>query len=303
MLSRRSKSNAIIARTGILFGLDGCGVFRITLCHLRIFERKSVLRVDTSGAGRDNGRHARLYHTKTKILHAPRSSDDWSLNRAWAAAFPIYAAQAAKIVRAVAGPKDWPLAKAVQNYLFDFLRDEYPHEWNWLAIKAKQMPLEDITPHNVDCLILFGRPEAMSANTLERIHDYWQCGGSVAAVRVSDFAMRGNARFASDLFGGEYYNEHLLQPAKISLLSDAHHPLLRGVQPFISRGGLHRYELSLSEATPILFGSCSGETLPVAWVRSKLGRRVFATTLGSPADFRQHGFLRLLANAIIWTAR
>ena len=259
--------------------------------------------MDTFGARRDNGRHVRLYHTKTKILHAPRSSDDWSLNCAGARHFQYTAPRPRKLY-AVAGPKDWPLAKAVQNYLFDFLRDEYPHEWNWLAIKAEQMPLEEITPHDVDCLILFGRPEAMSAGALERIHDYWQCGGSVAAVRVSDFAMRGNARFASDLFGGEYYNEHLLQPAKISLLSDAaHHPLLRGVQPFISRGGLHRYDLSLTEATPILFGSCSGETLPVAWVRSKLGRRVFATTLGSPADFRQHGFLRLLANAIIWTAR
>lgn len=207
-------------------------------------------------------------------------------------------------VYAVVGPKDRALAAAVQNYLFDFLSDEFPLEWNWMAIKAKQKPLADITPHDVDCLVLFGRPEAMNANVLERIHDYWQCGGSLAAVRIADFPLYGNARFAGDLFGGEYYNEHLLEPANISLLSQAgHHPLLRGVQPFISRGGLHRYELSLTEATPILFGSSSGETLPVAWVRSRLGRRVFATTLGSPPDFRNQCFLRLLANAIIWTAR
>ena len=206
-------------------------------------------------------------------------------------------------VYAVAGPRDWPLATAVQGYLLDFLGDEFAHHWNWLAIKAKQPPFDDIAPRDVDCLLMLGRDEAMSAGTLECIYDYWQCGGSVAAVRVSDFAMRGDSRFAGDLFGGEYYGEHLLAPAAISLPPDAgRHPLLRGVKPFIARGGLQRYELSLTEAAPILFGASSGETLPVAWVRSKLGRRVFATTLGAPADFRQPSFLRLLANAVIWAA-
>lgn len=207
-------------------------------------------------------------------------------------------------VYAVAGPTDWPLAAAVQSHLFDFLGDEFAHQWSWLAIKVKQPPFDDITPRDVDCLFMLGRDEAMSGRTLESVHDYWQCGGSVAAVRVSDFAIRGDGRFAGDLFGGEYYNEHLLAPAKISPLPEAgHHQLLRGVKPFVARGGLHRYELSLAEATPILFGTASGETLPVAWVRSKLGRRVFATTLGAPADFRNPSFLRLLANAIIWTAQ
>jgi Trehalose utilisation len=215
-----------------------------------------------------------------------------------------YAVLRPRKVFAIAGPQDRHLAELVQNYLLDFLGDDYPHEWNWVSIKAKGTPLGDITAHDIDCLILFGRPEALSAQDLEQIHDYWQCGGSLAAFRIADFAMRGNARFADEIFGGEYYYEHLLQPAKISLLHQAgRHPLLRGVQPFVSRGGLHRYDLPLTQATPILFGSVSGETLPVAWVRSRLGRRVFATTLGSPADFRHTCFLRLLANAIVWTAR
>jgi hypothetical protein len=207
-------------------------------------------------------------------------------------------------VCAIAGPNDRPLAELVQKYLVDFFGDDYPLDWNWVPIKAKTMHLEDITAHDMDCLILFGHPEVISAKALEHIHDYWQCGGSLAAVRIVDFALHGNARFAGELFGGEYYYEHLLQPAKISLLRHAgHHPLLSGVQPFISRGGLHRYDLPLTEATPILFGSAACETWPVAWVRSRLGRRIFATTLGSPADFRHPCFLRLLANAIIWTAR
>lgn len=207
-------------------------------------------------------------------------------------------------VCAVAGPKDQPLAALAQNYFADFFGDNYAVDWNCHAIKAKGMPVEDINPHDMDCLILFGHPEMMNGKALERIHDYWQCGGSLVAIRIVDFALHGGSDFAGEIFGGEYHYDHLLQPTKISVLNDAgHHPLLRGVQPFISRGGLHRYDLLLSEATPILFGTAGGETLPVAWVRSRRGRRVFATTLGSPADFRHPYFLRLLANAIVWTAR
>lgn len=207
-------------------------------------------------------------------------------------------------VYAIAGPKDQPLAMQVQNYLVDFLGDDYSMDWNCVTIKAKGMPLEDINPHDIDCLILFGHPAVMNVKALERIHDYWQCGGSLVAVRIVDFALHGSAKFAGELFGGEYHNEHLLEPCKIGLRHDAgHHPLLRGVRPFISRGGLHCYNLPPTEATPILFGSAAGEIVPVAWVRSRLGRRIFATTLGSPADFRHPCFLRLLANATIWTAR
>jgi hypothetical protein len=207
-------------------------------------------------------------------------------------------------VCAIAGPKDQPLAAQVQNYLVDFFADDYAIDWNSVAIKAKGTPLEDINPHDVDCLILLGNHAVMNAKALELIHDYWQCGGSLVAIRIADFALHGKAKFANELFGGEYHNEHLLQPAKISVPRNAgRHPLLRGVQPFISRGGLHRYDLLPTEATPILFGSSSGEIFPAAWVRSRLGRRVFATTLGSPADFRHPCFLRLLANAIMWTAR
>jgi hypothetical protein len=207
-------------------------------------------------------------------------------------------------VCAIAGPNDRPHAEQVQKYLADFFNDDYPLDWSWIPIKAKAVHLENLSAHDMDCLILFGHPEALGAKALDQVYDYWQCGGSLAAVRIVDFALHGGARFAGELFGGEYHYEHLLEPAKINVLCNAgQHPLLRGVQPFMCRGGLHRYDLSLAEATPILFGTAAGETLPVAWVRSKLGRRIFATTLGSAADFRHTCFLRLLANAIIWTAR
>ena len=207
-------------------------------------------------------------------------------------------------IRAVVGPKDQPSSMLVQKYLADFFAEDYAHDWNCSAIKAHGMPVEDLNPHEIDCLLLFGHPAVMNAEVLDRIYEYWQCGGSLVAVRIADLAQHGGSNFADDIFGGEYQCDHLLEPAKISLLHQSgNHPLLRGVHPFVSRGGLHRYNSLPPEATAIAFGSANDEAIPVAWVRSKLGRRVFATTLGSPADFRHPCFLRLLANAILWTAR
>jgi hypothetical protein len=205
---------------------------------------------------------------------------------------------------AVVGPKDQPLAAVMKNYLSDFFAEDYSLDWNCSAIKAEGKTEDDFNPHDIDCLILFGHPAVMNKTVLDWIYDYWQNGGSLVAVRIADFALHGGSNYARDIFGGEYLYEHLLQPAKISLLEQSgHHPLLRGVRSFMSRGGLHRYELLRSEATQIAFATMDGESLPVAWVRSKLGRRVFATTLGAAADFRHPYFLRLLSNAILWTAR
>ena len=210
-------------------------------------------------------------------------------------------------VQAVVSPKDYWLAMRLENYLADYLGDNYSQyslDWHCLAIKAKPMALDSIGAHESDCLVLFGHPAVMNAKALELIRDYWQRGGSLVGIRIADFALQGVGGLASEMFGGEYQAEHLLVPAKISALPDArYHPLLRGIRPFILTGGIHRYNLMPSEGTPILFASVAGETLPVAWVRASRERRIFATTLGSAADFRHPCFLRLMANAILWTSR
>jgi hypothetical protein len=205
---------------------------------------------------------------------------------------------------AVVGPKDQPLAALLKNYLFDFMGDDYSFDWNCISLKARGSSLEDLTPQGVDCLILLGHHAAMNDQVVEKIYDFWQSGGSLVAARIAEFAVHGMKEFAGHIFGGEYLNEHLLAPIKVTLPRHAgRHPLVRGIHPFILKSGLQRYDLLPAEGTPIAFGSAADETMPVAWVRARLGRRVFATTLGSPADFRHPLFLRLLSNAIVWTSR
>jgi type 1 glutamine amidotransferase len=41
---------------------------------------------------------------------------------------------------------------------------------------------------------------------------------------------------------------------------------------------------------------------PVTWVREYKKGRIFYTSLGHQKDFEQKDFLRLISNAILWTA-
>jgi hypothetical protein len=203
----------------------------------------------------------------------------------------------------IGGPDDQPLAKTAEKHLYDFFSDEYCLEIDRISVKAHKSLTVDINPNDIDCILLIGHQAAMNNETLEMIYDYWQCGGSLAAVRVADFSLHGSDNFANDIFGGQYEFEHLLSPVNIDILSGAgHHPLLRGIKPFISRGGLHRYDCLPNDATPILFAEVDDYLFPTTWVRSKLGRRVFATTLGAEPDFRHPIFLQLLSNAVLWAA-
>jgi type 1 glutamine amidotransferase len=74
------------------------------------------------------------------------------------------------------------------------------------------------------------------------------------------------------------------------------------VEPFHAGGSLYKVAQVASDAECLLTATIPGRREPVAWTRGHRGGRTFSTTLGHPADFRQPSFLRMLANAVIWTA-
>jgi len=43
--------------------------------------------------------------------------------------------------------------------------------------------------------------------------------------------------------------------------------------------------------------------VPVAWIKSYKGARVFTTTMGHPGDFLNEGFRRMLVNACCWALK
>ena len=40
--------------------------------------------------------------------------------------------------------------------------------------------------------------------------------------------------------------------------------------------------------------------MPIAWVKTYNGARIFATTMGHAGDFRNEGFRRMLVNGCYW---
>ena len=81
------------------------------------------------------------------------------------------------------------------------------------------------------------------------------------------------------------------------------HPVLKGVKPFKTNGSLYKNPNVAADVTVLLQGYMGKESEPVAWTREKGRARVFYTSLGHPDDFKDDNFIRLLTNAVFWTAK
>jgi hypothetical protein len=77
------------------------------------------------------------------------------------------------------------------------------------------------------------------------------------------------------------------------------HPVLEGVEPFVSLHGVPEGDDMPEDATLLLSCRSHGACQPVAWLHCRYGR-AFHTRLGSVADFHQPDFIRVLLNAAGW---
>ena len=80
--------------------------------------------------------------------------------------------------------------------------------------------------------------------------------------------------------------------------------MLAGVESFASPGNkLYKNPSPSPDVLVLQRGTAPGADEPVTWVREREGGRVFYTSLGIPADFKNDAFRRMLVNAVFWTAR
>ncbi len=154
-----------------------------------------------------------------------------------------------------------------------------------------------------DCMLLMTRRMEIEGRTLQRIKSYCRRGGPIVAVRTAGHGLQNWPTMDKEVLGGDYQGHYDNETTEVTIVDGAKdHPVLAGVQPFVSQGTLYKYRHIAADARLLLrgsFGICD-HSQPVAWTRPHHGGRVFYTSLGHPDDFREPAFLRLLTNAILW---
>ncbi len=199
---------------------------------------------------------------------------------------------------------------AIRGYRFDMVSaspKDNDHDFkNWESIR------------NSDLLILSVRRRSPPPGMIQALRDHVAAGKPIVGIRTAShaFELRGQTNttdrtwpnFDEEILGADYQEHYGKGPGKDTLASiipeAAGHPILTGVpatQKFTSH--LYRNRKLFRTVTPLLRGQTedgTSEIEPIAWVNTRDNRRVFYTSLGSPEDFAEPAFQRLLLNGILW---
>ncbi|MEX0792753.1 MAG: ThuA domain-containing protein [Pirellulaceae bacterium] len=168
-----------------------------------------------------------------------------------------------------------------------------------------------------DVLLLSARRRSLPTDQMQRIRRFIAAGKPVVALRTSShaFALRQGAppeghaawpEFDAEVIGGNYHGHYtdggrssiqVVESAKTSKLLNGFEPL-----PYRPGGDLYKTAPLAEGAELLLQGHLQdSKPEPVAWTFSRAdGGKTFYTSLGHPKDFKQPGFVRLLANALHW---
>jgi nicotinamidase-related amidase/type 1 glutamine amidotransferase len=166
-----------------------------------------------------------------------------------------------------------------------------------------------------DALFVSIKRSALPRDQMALIKHHLAAGKPIVGIRTASHAFGakpaddqhiGWDSFDRDIFGGWYQGHYgkgngpLVRP----LPGAAAHPILAGMPTNEIRFVSHLYKCrELAPTTMTVWqGRLAGQevTEPVAWVNTNAQRRAFYTALGSPEDFTEPAFRRLLRNAVLW---
>ncbi len=172
------------------------------------------------------------------------------------------------------------------------------------AEKDKDFPgLEQLAA--CDVAIFFTRRLQIEGDSLARVKKYVESKKPLVGIRTASHGFQNWLEMDKLILGGDYKN-HFGQNVECEVKIEPKakdHPVLKGVTEFNTKGGLYKNPKVADDVIVLLRGSIPKESEPVAWVREKDGRRVFYTSLGTPDDFQDPNFLRLLVNGLAWSTR
>jgi type 1 glutamine amidotransferase len=154
-----------------------------------------------------------------------------------------------------------------------------------------------------DLLILFTRRLKPPKDQLDRFKQYCDSGKPILGIRTASHAFQDWLAFDAEVLGGNYKGHYNEDPVtQVSIAEKAkQHPILARIEPFSSKSTLYKNTGIADDVELLLTGAIPDHTEPLAWTRTHKSARIFYTSLGSPADFKNPTFLRLLTNALFWT--
>ncbi len=192
-----------------------------------------------------------------------------------------------------------------------------------------------------DLMVLFARWLELPDEQMKEIVDYTNSGRPVVGLRTSThpFNYRKNLSspyakysFRDKTFEGGYgrqvfgetwinhYGAHQKESTRgVVAPGMAKHPILKGVKDIWGESDVYELTTLAGDCRPLVLGQVlagmepssqpnpAKKQLPVAWVKSYTGdsgrkARVFMTTMGHVADFKNEGFRRLVVNGCYWAA-
>ena len=156
-----------------------------------------------------------------------------------------------------------------------------------------------------DVAIFFTRRLQIDGEALERVKKYVKSGKPIVGVRTASHGFQNWLEMDKDVLGGDYkghFGQNIACEVKVEPKAKDH-PVLKGVANFKTQGGLYKNANVAADVTVLMRGTILDGSEPVAWVREKDGRRVFYTSLGTPDDFKDENFIRLLVNGLAWATK
>lgn len=180
------------------------------------------------------------------------------------------------------------------------------HFTNWNVLPA------------ADLVLVSARRRAAPPGMIQALRAHVAAGKPLVGIRTAShaFEARGKAfpadqswpGFDDEVLGGDYQDHYGKGPGRDTVVrlvpEAASHPVLAGFPSEIKfTSHLYRSRNLYRTVTPLLRGQTEdgkSEVEPVAWVNTRDNRRVFYTSLGSPEDFAEPAFQRLLLNGILW---
>ncbi len=155
-----------------------------------------------------------------------------------------------------------------------------------------------------DVALFFTRRLTIEGEQLEAVKRYALSGRPIVGVRTASHGFQNWLDFDKVVYGGNYHGhyKHDVETVARPAAGRADHPILKGVGPITSLGGLYRVTPLADDTSVLLLGTAPEGTEPVAWTRTHNGGRVVYTSLGTQDDFRNPDFLQLLTNALFWAA-